>query len=112
MKPQEVYSDLVEKKAPSTADLDLEGRPIPAGKVVRIETYYVIDETTANKTMKLGYVKAEKTIILKREPTNTSAYFVRLESPLILVEGEKPKATVEAAVSGDECRLLVKGVFI
>lgn len=112
MKPQEVWTDLVEKKAPSTADLDLEGRAIPAGKVVRIETYYVIDETTANKTMKLGYVKAEKTITLKREAAGTSAYHVRLEGRLILVEGEKPKATVESPTSGDECRLLVKGVFI
>jgi len=112
LKPQEVWTDLIEKKASSTADLDLEGRAIPAGKVVRIETYYVIDATHADKTMKLGYVKAEKTITLKREPTATSAYHVFLEEPLILVEGEKLKATVESATSGDECTLVAKGVFI
>jgi len=112
MKPEEVWTDLVEKKAPSTSDLDLEGKAVPAGKVVRIETYYVIDETTANKTMKLGYVKAEKTITLKREAAGTSTYYIRLERPFILVEGEKLKATVESPTTGDECTLIAKGVFI
>lgn len=106
------WMDVVEKKAPSTADLDLLGKKIPSGHVVRIDAFYVIDATTANKTVKLGFVRAEKFYPLKRAAAGASTYGVHLERPLILVEEDRLQGTVEAPTSGDECKLIASGIYL
>jgi len=112
IKPRDVYSAEDSQTAPDTTNLTIEGSKIPAGKVVKIDSFFAIDITTANKTIRVGYDRAGSKIWLQREAAGTGEYGVRLRRPLILVENERPVAMIESPTASDECRLVARGIYL
>jgi len=112
IKPKDVYLAINLTKAPSTSDLEILGDPVPTGKVVSIETFFVIDQTTGAKTIKLGFRRGGTDYYIKRAAAGTGVYGISLERPLILVEGESPIATVESPTAADVCLLIARGPYI
>lgn len=112
VKPQDVYSAETPQTAPDTDDLSLEGPKVPEGKVVRIETFFAIDLTTSNKTIRVGFDRAGTKFWLQREAAGTGKYGIRLRRPLILVENERPICMIESPTASDECKLIARGVYL
>jgi len=112
VKPGQVYS--AEEVVPSAAaaDKNFKGPKVPEGRVVRIEVLVVIDLTTANKTLRLGFDRAGTSYWLKRQAAGSSTYGIILDRPLILVEGEAPIARVESATAADALYFLARGVYL
>jgi len=110
--PSDIYLSINGPKAPSTADLEILGDEIPTGRVVYIEMFFVIDKTTANKTIKLGFRRLGVDYYVKRAAAGSGVYGISLDRPLILVEGERPIATVESPTLNDECLLVARGPYL
>jgi len=111
-KPSEIYRAEVETKAPSTANVILRGPPVPQGYVVELKVMQIIDLTTANKTMRLGYERGGRQYWFRRRNAGTGNYDLYLETRLILVEGEKPIAMVESPTADDELWFFTRGFLI
>jgi len=111
-KPGNVYAAEEIVPSASAADKDFEGARIPQGKVVRIEILAVVDVTTANKTLRLGYKRAGTSYWLKRQAPGSSVYGLILDRPLILVQGESPIARVESATAADALYFLARGIYL
>lgn len=107
-----VYSADDVKPAPDTNNLTLEGPKVREGGVVRITAMYVVDRTTANKTLRLGYDKAGTKTWFKRQAAGSGAYGIAQNGRLILVGGEKPVAMVESPTASDDCALVVRGEYL
>ena len=112
IKPGDVYRAEVEVKAPSTADLTLEGPEIPEGKVVLIRAFYVLDRSTASKKVRLGYDRGGVKYWLKREDLANTVYGFETTAQLYLVGGEKPVGMVESPTKGDICILVARGEYV
>jgi hypothetical protein len=112
IRPKDVYLAINLTKAPTTSDLEILGDPVPPGKVVSIQTFYVVDQTTSAKTIKLGFRRGGTDYYIKRAAAGTGVYGVYLEAPLILVEGERPIATVEGPTAADVCLLVARGPYL
>jgi hypothetical protein len=112
IKAKDVYLSYNLTKAPSTSDLEILGDVVKQGKVVSIETFFVIDQTTAAKTIKLGFRRGGTDYYIKRAAAGTGVYGIYLERPLILTEGERPIATVEAPTANDVCLLIARGPYL
>jgi len=112
VKPGDVYraEDYVAKAA--AEDKDFSGPEVPKGMVVKIEHLTVIDWTTANKTLRLGFRRAGKIYWLKRAAAGASGYSLTLETPLFLVHGEAPYGRVESATANDELYFLAQGAYM
>lgn len=104
------YEDM--KTADGTEDVKFVGREVSEGMVVRIDNLIVIDETTANKTMQIGFRRAEEDHILFRMPPRTNAYGIYLRRPFYLVAGEAPIGEVESASDEDVCHFFVRGIVV
>jgi len=111
-KPKDVYLSIQNPKALASADLEILGDEVPEGKVVSIETFFVIDQTTANKTIKIGFRRGGKDYYIKREAAGASIYGVTMDRSLILVEGERPIAVVEAPTVNDVCLMVARGPYL
>jgi len=111
-KPKEVYSIEEYIVAPNTNDIILKGSPIPEGYTVELKVMRIIDLTTANKTMRLGYERAGRRFWFRRRNAGTGNYDLHLEAHLILVEGERPIAMVESPTAGDEIWFLTRGFLM
>lgn len=111
-KPGDVYSAEEILASAAAADKDFEGPKIPEGRVVKIEILAVVDVTTANKTLRLGYRRAGSSYWLKRDAPGASGYGLILDQPLILVEGESPIAMVESATAKDALYFLARGTYL
>lgn len=112
IKPGDVYSAEQTVSSAPAADVDFEGPRVPEGRVVKLEILAVIDVTTANKTLRLGYKRAGVSVWLKRAAAGTGAYSMVLDKPLILSEGESPVARVESATAGDTLHFFARGVYL
>jgi hypothetical protein len=111
--PSEIYSFDLRFIEPGTSDVTLNKAPaVPRGKVVRIDTLIICDETTANKTLALGVNIGGKSYTLKKQPAGASAYGLALEVPLILSEGERPMAIVSSPTANDVITFLARGVYL
>lgn len=110
--PKDVYQAEIVKIAPDTTNITLEGPKIAEGKVVRIHTFYVIDITTANKTLRIGYDRAGTKHWAKREAAGTGVYGIAQNQTMILVENERPACMIESPTTSDECKLVVRGVYL
>lgn len=112
-KPGEIYSFELRYTEPGTSDVTLNKAPaVPQGRVVRIDTLIICDETTSNKTLALGLNKGGKNYTLKKQPAGTTTYGIVLERPLILSEGERPIAIVSSPTANDVLTFLARGVYI
>jgi hypothetical protein len=109
--PKDIYMTIMEKKAPSAADLTLRGDKVPKGKIAIIHIFIGIDETTVNRRIQLGYRREDQDHILKDENAGSSAYGIHLPRQLILVDGESPFVTVKSCPSGDVVRLFARGIL-
>lgn len=107
-----VYSSVQNPKALAVTDLEILGDKVPTGKVVSIETFFVIDQTTANKTIKIGFRRGGVNYYVKREAAGASTYGITMDRPLILVEGERPIATIESPSINDVCLLVARGPYL
>jgi len=112
LKPRDVYSAEQTIAKASAADQDLSGPEIPEGMVVYIEVISVVDLTTANKTMRLGYERAGVKYWVQRVAPGAAVYGISNDRPIILVEGEKPIARVESATANDEILMVVRGRYL
>jgi len=112
LKAGDVYRAEAEVLKAPAGDVDMEGVPVPTGCLVKIETMYVVDLTTANKTMRLGYERAGVKYWVRREAPGATVYGLGMVEPLILGEGEKPICRVESATASDECRFFARGVYL
>jgi hypothetical protein len=112
-KPSEIYSFELHYTEAGTNTVTLDKAPaVPKGKVVRIDTLIICDETTANKTLALGFSKGGKNHILKEQPAGTSVKDMALGRPLILSDGERPIAIVTTPSANDVITFLARGVYI
>lgn len=108
-KLSDVYVYEESRTAPSTSNITLTAAKLKAGEVVIIDSFSVIDVTTANKTLRLGYDRGGSKFWLKRQAAGTSSYHITLDSPLILVENEAPAAMVESPTSSDSLLVVARG---
>jgi len=111
-KPKDIYLSVQNPKALAATDLEILGDEVPEGKVVSIETFFVIDQTTANKTMKIGFRRGGTDYYVKRQAAGASIYGVTMDRPLILVEGERPIAIVESPTINDVCLMVARGPYL
>jgi len=110
--PSEVYSAEASVTCDSTSDRTLKGEIVKAGKVIEIRTFLVVDLSTANKTLRIGFERSGTQYWLKRKAAGTAEYGIALEEELILVDGERPIAQVESPTSADVLRMLARGVYL
>jgi len=106
---KQIYRVELKMKAPSTADVVLKGPPIPEGHVALIETVHLIDLTTANKTMRIGYERAGEQFWISRRNTGTGNYDLRFRLHVQFTPGERPIAMVESPTVGDEILFVCRG---
>ena len=111
-KAKDVYLSIREPKALSTSDLEILGDPVPDGHVVSIETFFVVDQTTAAKTIKIGFRRDGKDYYVQIAGAGTGIYGISLDRPLILVQRERPIATIVSPTSGDQCLLVARGPYL
>jgi len=111
-KPSEIYRSEKQQPAPSTSDLTIVGEKVPTGKAVLIETFFAIDQTTANKTLRLGYDRGGTKFWIKRAAAGSGIYGLALDRPLYLVENEAPAIMIESPTTGDVCLLVARGEFL
>jgi len=111
VKPGDIYSAEISQVG-SAADLDIEGPAVPTGHVVRLTSMYVIDLTTVNRSLRLGYSRGGTAHWFKRGNAGASSFGIGLDGDLILVEGEKPIGRVESAPSDDSCVLIARGEYL
>jgi len=109
--PRDVYSVEEYRKAPDTSNIILKGPVVPKGCVVDLKVMRVIDLTTENKTMRLGYQRGSQLLWFRRRNAGTGNYDLHLEAHLLLVEGEQPVAMVESPTAGDEIWFLTRGYY-
>jgi hypothetical protein len=112
LKPGDIYEALEHIVDAPAADRTFEGPEVPEGKVLEIRTFWVSDESTANKVITLGFKRGNVIHILKSEAVGSSTYGAYLATLLILVEGEQPYAKITSASSGDELNFVVRGVYL
>ena len=110
--PSEVYSAEVSLTCDSADTRTLKGDIIKAGKVVEIRTFLVVDLSTANKTLRIGFERGGSEFWLKRGAAGTNDYGIALVEELILVEGERPIAQVESPTLNDALVMLARGVYL
>jgi len=110
--PSEIYSAELTVTCGSTDSKTLKGERIGAGKVVEIRTFLVVDISTANKTLRIGFERAGTEYWLKRGAAGTNDYGIALVEELILVEGERPIAQVETPTSADVLVMLARGIYL
>jgi hypothetical protein len=111
IKPSDIYKAEL-KQVGAAADLDIEGPKVPVGQIVRITLMSVLDSSTVNRTMRLGYARAGSKYWLKHERAGSSGNGISMDGELYLVGGESPIARVESAPSTDECWLIVRGIYL
>jgi len=100
------------RKAPTTANIILKGPTVPEGCIVELKVMRVIDLTTADKTMRLGYERGGNQYWFRRRNAGTGNYDLHLEAWLLLSEGERPIAMVESPTVGDEIWFFARGYCI
>lgn len=110
--PGDIYEAFEEKKAPDTSDVTLTGPAINQGDVVQIYFMCGIDETTAGKTIELGFDQKGTKKLLKEEPAGTNKKGVILNRALILVGGEAPYCVINSPTANDELRLFARGIYL
>jgi len=110
--PAEIYSAEDKVTCDSASTRTLKGERIGAGKVVEIRTFLVVDISTANKTLRIGFERGGTQYWLKRGAAGTNDYGIALQEELILVEGERPIAQVETPTSTDVLVMLARGVYL
>jgi len=112
VKPGDVYTAEVVVPKAAAADTTILGPEVPEGRVVRIDTFYVIDLTTSAKTIELGYRRRGTNYWFKRAAAGTGVYGVSQDRPIVLVEGEQLVGKVESASASDECWLIARGIYL
>jgi len=113
IKPGEIYSYVDRRTEPSATALTLDQAPkVPKGKVMQIEAMFCCDETTAAKTLSLGFERSGINHILEKETVGASVHGLSLRRKMILVEGEKPIAIVTTPTANDVITFVVRGVYI
>jgi hypothetical protein len=112
-KPGDIYSYEDRRTEPGTTTITLDQAPkVRAGKTVRIETMFICDETTAAKTLALGFEKAGRVYLVQKETVGAAVYALALSAPLILAEGEKPVAVVTSPSANDVITFIARGVYL
>jgi len=110
---KEIYEARVRDLSVSAADHTLRGDFVPSGRIVKLETFLALDETTANKTITLGIeTRTGITTPIKTAAAGAGVYGIYLDTPLILVEGERPYAKIASATASDNLQLLARGIYI
>jgi len=112
IKPGDVYVGEDERKAPDTTNIVLKGPVVDPGHVVEITAMYVIDITTANKTLRLGFDRGGSLYWFKRQAAGSEAYGIQDKGKFYLGPGERPAAMVESPTANDVCTLYVRGVYV
>lgn len=113
IKSGDIYSYEDRRVEPSATALTVNQAPkIPRGKVVRIETMYICDETTPAKTLALGFDKGGVNHMVQKETVGAGVYGLALDTPMILVEGERPIANVTTPTANDVITFIVRGVYL
>jgi kynurenine formamidase len=113
VKPGDIYSHEDRRTEPGTTTMTLDQAPkIQPGKVVRIETLFICDETTAAKTLALGFEKAGRSYLVQKEALAVGVNGLALAAPLILAEGEKPIAVVTSPSANDVITFIARGVYL
>jgi hypothetical protein len=112
-KPGDLYSYEDRRAEPGTSTITINQAPkIPEGKVVKIETLFICDETTAAKTLALGFEKAGRSYLVQKEALAAGVNGLALQAPLILAEGEKPIAVVTSPSANDVLTFIARGVYL
>ena len=109
MKPQDIFEAVEHVTETPAGDREYSGPTVPDGKVVRIESFYAVDETTAAKEIILGFRRGNVIHVLKHETCGTGVYGLALLTPLILVEGEQPYAKIVSATALDVLTFYARG---
>jgi len=113
IKPGEIYSYVDRRTEPSATALTLnQAQQIPRGKVMRIEAMFCCDETTAAKTISLGFERSGVNHILEKETVGAAVHGLALRRKMVLVEGERPIAIVTTPTANDVITFVVRGVYI
>lgn len=112
VKPGEVYSWEETWTAPSTAAKTWVGPKVEEGKVVRLEILAICDETTVNRSFRLGYDRAGTKHWVKAGNAGASSFDLALDVSLILAAGEAPAAYSSTHASSDVVHILARGVYL
>jgi hypothetical protein len=112
MKPQDIFEAVERIENVPAGDREFTGPTVPDGKVVRLESFYAVDESTAAKEIILGFRRGNVVHVLKHETCGTGVYGLALLTPLILVEGEQPYALIKSATANDEITFYARGPYL
>ena len=112
LKPEQIYESVEFIVNAPAGDREFKGPAVPAGRVVKIETFYLVDESTAAKEITLGMCKGNVIHVLRHETCGTGIYGLSLLTPLILVEGVRPYAKITSATLNVELNFVVRGVYL
>jgi len=104
-----IYEALEHVVAPGTDDIILMGPRVSENRVVEIKVMRIIDLTTDNKTMRLGFERAGVQYWFRRRNAGSGNYDLHLEAWLILNAGERPIAMVESPTAGDRIWFFARG---
>jgi len=112
VEPGEVFSWTIRAEKVPAADWSAESLDIPTGSVVKLEEFMVVDETTADKTISLGFKRAGTSYWLISKPAGTNVKGILLETPIFLVGGERLIAKVASASANDVLYAVARGLYI
>ena len=112
VKPGEIYSWEETWTAPDGNAKTWTGPKVEKGRVVRLEILAICDETTVNRTFRLGYDRAGTKHWIKAGNAGASAFDLALSIPLILSEYEAPAAYSSSHVASDVVHIIARGVYL
>jgi len=111
--PKEIYEARIRNVDVAAAVVTLYGPFVESGKVVRLDLFCALDETTVNKTIALGIeTRTGIKTPLKTAAAGAAEYAVYLDTPVIMVENERPYATITTPTANDEVQLIARGLYL
>jgi len=95
--------------APSTDDVTFTGPAVGRGKILEVTALSVVDFTTANKQLLVGFKDVENNEHLVDGYKATSNYGIGLSGILYLLEGEAPLGKVVSPTTSNVCYFTCHG---
>lgn len=111
-KPNEIFSWTETWTAPSGTAKTWTGPKVEKGRVVRLETFSICNETKTNRALMLGYDKAGAKIWIRAGNAGAAGNDISIAAPLLLSEGEAPAAYSSTHATSDVVHIIARGVYL
>lgn len=112
VKPSDIYMAEVTQKAADTTNITLKSDKVPEGKVLEVTYIAIKDETTAGKTLRIGYMRGGEIFWIREEPATTNYHGIQETGLLYLAPNECIVGMIESPTSADVVILFVRGKYL